>query len=82
MGCTSCNSNKGPCGNKSTVLRNFRKMATTLYNVSKDPLKRIEYKEAIVGIDELIVGSKITCPSQEEINLLRAYLESEQSKRI
>jgi hypothetical protein len=83
MACSSCRSKvKGPCGNKSTYLRNSRVRATTLYNISKDLEQKAEYRQLITQIDEMIANSKTECPSQEEITLIQNYIDSEYAKRI
>lgn len=82
MGCRTCRSVKGPCGNKSVYLRNFRVRATTLYNTTKDLDKKNEYRSLIQQIDELIQQPATSCPSEEEITLIKNYIDSEYAKRI
>jgi hypothetical protein len=81
MGCTSC-SKSGVCGNATTYLGNYKKLATTLFNTSRDELEREELMSLIFDINELITNSKNICPSQEELNLIKEYISSEYSKRI
>jgi|688.fasta_scaffold891971_3 hypothetical protein len=83
MACSSCRSKGGgPCGSKSTYLRNSRVRATTLYNITKDLEQKVEYRQLITQIDEMISNSKTECPSQEEITLIQNYIDSEYAKRI
>lgn len=82
MGCSTCRSSKGPCGNKSTYLRNARTRTTTLFNTTKDIEKRAEYRQLINEIDTLISASSVECPSQETITLIQIYIDSEYAKRI
>jgi hypothetical protein len=81
MGCSSCRSS-GACGNSLTYLSNYKKQATTLFNVSTDSAQKEEIMSLIFEINELIANIKITCPSQEELNLIKEYLTSEYTKRI
>lgn len=82
MACSSCRSSKGPCGNKSTYLRNSRTRTTTLFNTTKDAEKKAEYKQLIQEIDALIQNSAVECPSQETLTLIQTYIDSEYAKRL
>lgn len=81
MGCTSCQKS-GICGNANIYLGNYKKLATTLFNTSTEELQREELMSLIVDINELITNSVTTCPSQEELNLIKEYISSEYIKRI
>ena len=81
MGCTSCRKS-GECGNSYNSLGRYRRQATTLYNITSDEIQREEIMSLIVNIDELVANIKIQCPSQEELNLINEYLNSEYLKRI
>lgn len=82
MACSSCKSSKGPCGSKSTYLRNSRTRTTTLFNTTKDTEKKAEYKQLIQEIDVLIKNSSIECPPQETLTLIQTYIDSEYAKRL
>lgn len=81
MGCTSCRKS-GECGNSHNSLGRYRRQATTLYNTTSDVAQKEEIMSLIVSIDELITNIKLQCPSQEELNLINEYLNSEYLKRI
>ena len=81
MGCTTCQKS-GICGNATIYLGNYKKLATTLFNTSQEELQREELMSLIVNINELIINSANTCPSQEELNIINEYISSEYSKRI
>jgi hypothetical protein len=71
----SCRNNNGPCGNKSTELRNLRTRAVTLYNRTTDETKKTEYRSLISDLDSAIQNSKETCPSQEVLDAYKAFLQ-------
>lgn len=77
----SCNNPGGLCGGNSNTLRGLRNQTVTLYNTVKVPEKKVEYKELINQLDDMLKVIADRCPTQEEILLITNYINSEQSKR-
>lgn len=77
MGC-GCNATGGACGGNKDKLRSYRNKIVTLYNTSKDPNKKQEYKEVLNGIDA--VSKSSACPDKEFLLEIKNYVEDEYNK--
>jgi hypothetical protein len=85
MACSACankaaSRGKGGCDGKNQRLRSLRVQLVTLFNTtSSNNAKRVEYREMIVDIDNLIQNSATVCPSHDDIVFITNYINNERN---